>query len=216
MLGVDSLNCWCGQDGLALSQGSWLSGSCSRKHLSSRWHWQGKWTVLHVLKLSTLSKQQTQLNTLGAYLLTSTGVSGFNITDPGLQAPGKWTCLFLRHCLSSSVNISKGRGGINGSLASQISLWREENQRPCQHWFDWFLTSETSQFSLKGLNPLDMETHTYQVPHDTHQEWWNTDGSWRPTQSPCENTLCAATQHEKRKLWACCPTWKYLHLQSPG
>lgn len=110
VLGVDSLNCWCGQDGLALRQGSRLRGSCSRKHLSSRWHWQGKWTVLHVLKLSTLSKQQTQLNTLGAYLLTSAGVSGFNITDLGLQAPGKWTHLFLRHCLSSSVNISRGKG----------------------------------------------------------------------------------------------------------
>lgn len=35
VVGVESLNCWCGQEGLDLCQGSWLFGSCSRKHLSS-------------------------------------------------------------------------------------------------------------------------------------------------------------------------------------
>ena len=86
--------------------------------------------------LSTLSEQQTQLDTSGAYLLTSAGVSGFNMTDLGLQAPDKRADLFPRHCLSPSVNIGKGRGMDNGNLAGQISLWREETQGPCQHRFD--------------------------------------------------------------------------------
>lgn len=107
--------------------------------------------------LSTLSEQQTQLDTSGACLLTSAGVSGFYMTDLGLQAPNRWADLFPRHCLSPSVNIGKGGGMDNRNLAGQISLWREENQRPCQHRFDWFLTSWTRQLSFRELNPLGLE-----------------------------------------------------------
>lgn len=65
---VNSPTCWYRQDCLASRQGSWLSDSCSEHICLSQWHWQGKWTVLCILKFFTLSKQQAQLNTPRAYL----------------------------------------------------------------------------------------------------------------------------------------------------
>lgn len=121
------------------------------------WHWQGQLTVSPVLKLSTLSKQQTQLHELGISLWMSAGVWGFHITDMGLWVPGKCIDPLPRFCLSSSVNISIG-SVISGNVAAQISHWNKENQRPCQHCFDWVCTQQVSQSSLKGLSPLAMET----------------------------------------------------------
>ena len=149
-------------------------------------HWQIKWTILSILTLSALSTQQT------AHCVTSASVSGFSMTDLGLQANGQiysWDSV----CLPVSI-LAKEGAGINRSLAGRISLWNEQSQSPCQQWFDWFLTSWTSQLSFKGLDPWDMDIQA--VGASGGRSW-----AWRDRwtfKTHGEHHLCCYTMQEEK------------------
>ena len=146
-------------------------------------HWQVKWTILGVLTLSALSKQQT------AHCVTSASGSGFSVTDLGLQANGQ----IIPVCLPVSI-LAKEGVGINRSLAGRISLWSEQSQSPRQQWFDWLLTSWTSQLGFKALNPWDVDIQA--VGASGGRSWaWKDRWTFK---THGEHRLCCYTMQEEK------------------
>ena len=106
-----------------------------------RGHWQVKWTILSVLTLSALSKQQT------ACCVTSASVSGFSMTDLGLQVNGQ-----IYSCLSSSVKIGKGGGGDQqkSSWSHQSVEWTKSKPMSTAVWLIFNLLDKSTWFQTVG------------------------------------------------------------------